>query len=53
MSEEPLHLRQEVSEGALDDERQREKECFIDNLLVRIHLIVEMSFVGRPCAMGV
>jgi hypothetical protein len=31
----------------------RETEFFIDNLLVRIHLIVEMSLVDRPCAMGV
>jgi len=26
---------------------------FIDNLLVRIHLIIEMILVDRPCAMGV
>ena len=25
---------------------------FIDNLLVRIHLITEMILVDRPCAMG-
>ena len=31
----------------------REKEIFIDNLLVRIHLIIEMIIVDRPCAMGV
>ena len=31
---------------------QRER-AFIDDLLVRIHLIVEMILVGRPCAMGV
>ena len=30
-----------------------EREFFIDNLLVRIHLIVEMILVDRPCAMGV
>ena len=24
----------------------------IDNLLVRIHLIIEMTLVDRPCAMG-
>jgi hypothetical protein len=29
------------------------KEFFIDNLLVRIHSIIEMIFVDRPCAMGV
>ena len=31
----------------------REREFFIDNLLVRIHLIIEMIFGDRPCAMGV
>jgi len=31
----------------------REGEFFIDNLLVRIHLIIEMILVDRPCAMGV
>ena len=29
---------------------EREKELFIDNLQVRIHLIVEMILVDRPCA---
>jgi len=33
--------------------RLREREFFIDNLLVRIHFIVEMILVNRPCAMGV
>ena len=33
--------------------RGREREFFIDNLLVRIHLIIEMVLVDRPCAMGV
>ena len=32
---------------------QREKELFIDNLLVRFHLIIEMILVDRPCAMEV
>ena len=32
---------------------QREEEFFIDNLLVRIHLIIEMILVDRPCAMVV
>ena len=32
--------------------RLREREFFIDNLLVRIHLIIEMILVDRPCAMG-
>ena len=26
-------------------------EFFIDNLLVQIHLIIEMILVDRPCAM--
>ena len=30
-----------------------EKDFFIDNLLVQIHLIIEMILVDRPCAMGV
>ena len=30
----------------------RERDFFIDNLLVRIHLIIEMILVDRPCAMG-
>ena len=29
------------------------REFFIDNLLVRIHLIIEMILVDRPRAMGV
>ena len=29
-----------------------EREFFIDNLLVRIHLTIEMILVDRPCAMG-
>jgi len=31
----------------------REREFFIDNLLVRIHLIIEIILVDRPCAKGV
>ena len=31
----------------------REREIVIENLLVRIHLIIEMISVDRPCAMGV
>ena len=30
-----------------------EREFFIDNLLVRIQLTIEMILVDRPCAMGV
>ena len=33
--------------------RLPEREFFIDNLLVRIHLIIEMILVDRPCAMAV
>jgi len=29
---------------------QRERGFFIDNLLVRIHLIIEMILVDRPCS---
>ena len=31
----------------------REREYFIDNLMVGIHLIIVMILVDRPCAMGV
>ena len=37
----------------LNRPQQREREFFIDNLLVRIHLIIEMVSVDRPRAMGV
>ena len=30
-----------------------ERDFFIDNLLIRIHLIIEMILVNPPCAMGV
>ena len=42
--------------GALDEKAEvpsRERDFFIDNLLVRIHLIIEIILVDRPCAMGV
>ena len=29
------------------------REFFIDNLLVRIHFIIDMILVDRPCAMEV
>ena len=29
------------------------KDLFSDNLLVQIHLIIEIVLVERPCAMGV
>ena len=31
----------------------REREFFIDNLLLRIHFTIDMILVDRPCAMGV
>jgi len=31
----------------------RERENFIDNLLVRVHLIIERILVDRPCTTGV
>jgi len=31
----------------------RERQLSIDNLLGRIHVIIEMILVDRPCAMGV
>ena len=33
--------------------RFREREFSIGKLLVRIHMIIEMILVDRPCAMGV
>ena len=35
------------------DKVPREREFFIDNLLARIHVIIEMILVDWPCAMGV
>ena len=32
---------------------QPERDIVVDNLLVRVHWIVEMIVVERPCAMGV
>ena len=29
------------------------KDLFVDNLLVRIHSLIGMKLVDRPCAMGV
>ena len=31
----------------------KEREFLIDNLLVRVYLIIEMILVDRHCAMGV
>ena len=32
---------------------EKYREFCFDNLLVRIHLIIEMTLVDRPCAMGI
>ena len=39
--------------GALLRVAAGERESFIDNLLVRIHVIIEMILADRPCAMRV
>jgi hypothetical protein len=33
--------------------REREREFYIDNLLVRMHFIIETILVDRPCSMCV
>ena len=43
----------EITAYATHTLHPKEREFFIDNLLVRIHLIIEMILVDRPCAMGV
>ena len=47
------HAEQERANTASTDLEEREREFFIDNLLFRIHLIIVMILVYRPCAMGV
>jgi len=37
----------------LSSEYGREREFFIDNLLVRMHFIIEMKLVDRACAIGI
>ena len=32
---------------------EREREIFINNLLVRVHFVTEIILLDRPCAMGV
>ena len=44
----PLHGRRVLAHRGTS-----EREFFIDNLMVRIHLIIVMIIVERPCAMGV
>ena len=41
------------SQGGALPQDSTEREIFIDNLLVRVHLIIEMILVDRPCATGV
>ena len=48
-SREQVRLLDQHRGQGLDEFRRRE----IDNLLVRIHLIIEIVLVDRPCAMGV
>ena len=42
-----------VADAGEEGDVCREREFFIDNLLVRIRLIVEMVLEDWPCAMGV
>ena len=57
MSEVPLYSMSQdpASCGYLgfQDILSGEKEIFIDNLLVRVHCIIEKIVVERPCDMGV
>ena len=55
MSEVPLYTvdPRRMGGGRPTTPPPREREFFSDNLLVRIHLIIEMISVDRPCAMGV
>ena len=39
--------------GSQPEAGWKEREFFIEFLVVRIHLIVEMILVDRPCAMGI
>ena len=43
----------QVSYGRIVGVSSREREIFIDNLLVRVHWIIEMIVVERPCALAV
>ena len=53
----PLHLAAFTGHARvvhlLLDKGAAEREFFISNLLVRIHLIIKMILVDRPCAMAV
>ena len=43
----------EFNRTAILPPTNREREILTDNLLVRVHCIIEMIVVERPCAMGV
>ena len=43
----------QMSLQVLDQSLKKEREFFIEILLVRIHLIIEIISVDRPCSMGV
>ena len=52
MSEVPLLAAGGIKrKGSIAGERS-EREFFIDNLLIRIHLIIGMILADWPCAMG-
>ena len=55
LNPEPRTLKQVMIRGAWHSSRSqvREREIFVDNLLVRVHMIIEMILVDRPCATGV
>jgi hypothetical protein len=40
-----------TSNSQLHTPHPREREFFVDNLLVQIHLIIEMISEDQPCAM--
>ena len=43
----------EIDDVVREPARHPQREIFIDNLLVLVHWIIEMTLVERPCAMGV
>ena len=47
------NLHQSCRERQIPLLTKRETDSFIDNLLVQIHLIIEMILVDRPCALRV
>ena len=55
MSEVPLYrfIRRRFWGALASDQTSMQRKFFIDNLLVRIHLIIEMTLVDRSYAMRV